>query len=45
MNMVWEKFMNKILIDKFPTWYKDLTPQKDYLVLSNDYADSKKICF
>ena len=35
--------MNKILIDKFPTWYKDLTPQKHYLVLSNDY-DSYYSC-
>ena len=35
--------MNKILIDKFPTWYKDLTPEKNYLVLSNDY-DSYYSC-
>lgn len=35
--------MDKQLLNKFPTWYKDLTPQKHYLVLSND-CDSYYSC-
>ncbi|MFU0833775.1 MAG: DUF5672 domain-containing protein [Oscillospiraceae bacterium] len=35
--------MNQQLINKFPTWYKDITPDKYYMVLSNDY-DSYYSC-
>ena len=29
--------MNKQLLDKFPTWYKDIDKDKYYMVLSNDF--------
>jgi len=29
--------MDKQLLDKFPTWYKDLNPEKHYMVMSNDF--------
>ena len=35
--------MNKQLLDKFPTWYRDIDKDKYYLVLSNDF-DSYYSC-
>lgn len=35
--------MNKQLLDKFPTWYRDIDKNKNYLVLSNDF-DSYYSC-
>lgn len=35
--------MNKQLLDKFPTWYRDIDKDKNYLVLSNDF-DSYYSC-
>ena len=36
--------MKQQLINKFPTWYEDLTPEKNYLVLSNDYDSYYSCC-
>jgi len=35
--------MNKQLLDKFPTWYRDIDKDKYYMVLSNDF-DSYYSC-
>lgn len=36
--------MKQQLLNKFPTWYEDLTPEKNYLVLSNDYDSYYSCC-
>lgn len=36
--------MNKQLLDKFPTWYKDIDKDKYYMVLSNDFDSYYSCC-
>lgn len=35
--------MNQQLLNKFPTWYKDINPKENYLVMTNDF-DSYYSC-
>ena len=36
--------MNKQLLDKFPTWYRNIDKDKNYLVLSNDFDSYYSCC-